>query len=104
MQEERGEIEGELKQVNTELNTLGKNRSNTLSFLSGTDVFDKYKKVTDELVTLRADIESLDRQRGFLRRLQELRAEIRGLTEEKEHIQTEIEEDVENQNSDQRAP
>jgi uncharacterized protein YydD (DUF2326 family) len=100
LQEERGEIESELKQVNTELNTLGKNRSNTLSFLSGTDIFNKYKQVTDELVTLRADIETLERQRGFLHRLQELRAEIRTYTEEKEHIQTLIEEDVEKQNAD----
>jgi uncharacterized protein YydD (DUF2326 family) len=100
LQEERGEIESELKQVNTELNTLGKNRSNTLSFLSGTDIFNKYKQVADELVTLRADIETIERQRGFLRRLQELRAEIRAYTEEKEHIQTQIEEDVEKQNAD----
>lgn len=100
LQEERCEIESELKQVNTELNALGKNRSNTLSFLSGTDIFNKYKQVTDELVTLRADIETLGRQRGFLHRLQELRAEIRTYTEEKEHIQTQIEEDVEKQNAD----
>ena len=100
LQEELGEIESELKQVNTELNALGKNRSNTLSFLSGTDIFNKYKHVTDELVTLRADIETLGRQRGFLHRLQELRAEIRIYTEEKEHIQTQIEEDVEKQNAD----
>jgi uncharacterized protein YydD (DUF2326 family) len=101
LQEERDEIESELKQVNTELNAFGKNRSNALSFLSATDVFDKYKKVADELVMLRADIESLDRQRGFLHRIQELRAEIRVLGEEKEHIQAEIEKDVENQNSDE---
>jgi len=100
LQEERGEIESELKQVNTELNALGKNRSNSLSFLSGTDIFNKYKQVTDELVTLRAEIETLERQRGFLRRLQELRAEIRAFTEEKEHIQTQIEEDVEKHNAD----
>jgi len=100
LQEELGEIESELKLVNTELNALGKNRSNTLSFLSGTDIFNKYKHVTDELVTLRADIETLGRQRGFLHRLQELRAEIRIYTEEKEHIQTQIEEDVEKQNAD----
>ena len=98
--EERTEIENELKRVNAELNNLGKQRSNTLSFLSGTDVFDKYKQVTDELVTLKADITSLDRQRGFLHRLQELRSEIRVLGEEKGHLQSQIEEDVEKQNSD----
>jgi uncharacterized protein YydD (DUF2326 family) len=101
LQEERSEIEAELKRVNTELTTLGKKRSDMLSFLSGTDVFSKYKQVSDDMVTLRADITSLERQRGFLHRLQELRTGIRALTEERGHLQTQIEADVEKQNSDQ---
>jgi len=101
LQEERSEIEAELKRVNTELTALGKKRSDMLSFLSGTDVFSKYKQVSDDMVTLRADITSLERQRGFLHRLQELRTGIRVLTEERGHLQTQIEADVEKQNSDQ---
>ena len=103
LQEERAEVEAELKRINTELNTLGKKRSEMLSFLSGTDIFGKYKQVSDEMVTLRADITSLERQRGFLHRLQELRTEIRALTEERGHLQTQIEADVEKQNSDQNS-
>lgn len=103
LQEERGEIEIELKRVNAELNTLGKRRSDTLSFLSGTDVFNKYKQVSDEMVTLRADITSLERQRGFLHRLQELRTDIRTLTEGRGHLQTQIEADVEQQNADRTS-
>ena len=103
LQEERNEVEVTLIQVNAELNELGKKRSETLSFLSDTDVFSKYKQVTDEIVILRADITSLERQRGFLHRLQELRAEIRALTEELGHLQTQIEEDVENQNSNKKS-
>jgi uncharacterized protein YydD (DUF2326 family) len=98
--EERAEVEAELKRVNAELNALGKKRSGILSFLSGTDIFDKYKQISNEMVTLRADIAALERQRGFLHRLQELRAEIRALTEERNHQQTQIEADVEKQNSD----
>jgi len=98
--EERDEIETELKRINDELDRLGKQRSDILSFLSDTNVFDKYKQVTDELVTLKADITSLERQLGYLHRLQELRSEIRILSEEKEHLQSQIEEDVERQNSD----
>ena len=52
------------------------------------------------MVNLRADITSLERQRGFLHRLQELRTEIRTLTEERGHLQTQIEADVEQQNAD----
>jgi uncharacterized protein YydD (DUF2326 family) len=90
LQEELSEVDTDLKRVNTELNALGKKRSETLSFLSNTDVFNKYKQVTDELVTLRADIIVLERQRGFLHRLQELRAEIRTLIEDCGHLQTQI--------------
>ncbi|HEK3745033.1 TPA: DUF2326 domain-containing protein [Pseudomonas aeruginosa] len=103
LQEERAEVEAELKRINAELNILGKKRSEMLSFLSGTDIFGKYKQVSDEMVTLRADITSLERQRGFLHRLQELRTEIRALTEERGHLQTQIEADVERQNSDQNS-
>jgi uncharacterized protein YydD (DUF2326 family) len=95
LQEERAEVEAELKQIGSELNTLGKHRSDMLAFLSNTDIFAKYKQVTDDLVTLRADIATLERQRGFLRRLQELRAEIRTLSEESMHLQSQIEANVE---------
>lgn len=101
LQEERAEIEAELKRVNSELNTLGKKRSDMLSFLSGTDTFAKYKQLSDEMVALRADIASLENQRGYLHRLQDLRTGIRTLTEERSHLQAQIEVDVEKQNSDQ---
>lgn len=99
LQEERVEIEAELKRIGSDLNTLGKRRSDMLAFLSGTDIFAKYKQVTDELVTLRAEIVSLERQRGFIRRLQELRAEIRTLSEEGTHLQSQIEANVEAQSA-----
>lgn len=101
LHEERAEVEAELKRVNTELNSLGKKRSEALAFLSGTDVFGKYKRVSAEMVNLRADMAILERQRGFLHRLQELRAEIRALIEERGHLQAQIEADVEKHNSDQ---
>ena len=98
--EERDEIDAELNEVNVELTSLGRKRSEMLSFLSSTDVFAKYKLVADELVTLRADITSFERQRASMHRLQALRAEIRALTEECSHLQSAIEADVEKQNSD----
>jgi uncharacterized protein YydD (DUF2326 family) len=100
LKEELSEADSRLKELNTDLQKLGKRRADALSFLSTEDVFAKYKALTDELVTLRADITSLVRQRGFLRRLQDLRAQIRSLAEEKEHLQSQIEADVERQNSE----
>lgn len=100
LQEERTEVEGEIKAVTAELNTLGKRRSDMLGFLSSTDVFAKYKQLTDDLVTMRADIATLEKQRGFLHRLQELRAEIRALSEECTHLQSQVEINVEAQSAD----
>lgn len=100
LDEERIETESELKTINSELNALGKRRSEALAFLSSTDIFNKYKEVSDELVTLRADIAGLERQREFLRRLQQLRTEIRTAAEHLGRLQTSIEEDVEKQNAD----
>ena len=103
LQEERTEIEARLKVVSSELNELGKKRSDILSFLSDTDIISKYKKVSEEMVLVRADIKSLERQRDFLHRLQELRTDIRGLTEDLGHLQTQIEANVERQNSEQES-
>ena len=66
-------------------------------------MFNKYKQVANGMVTLRADITSLERQRGFLHHLQELRTEIRALIEERGHLQMQIEADVERQNSDKTS-
>lgn len=98
--EERAEVEAEIKGITNELNALGKRRSDLLSFLSATDIFAKYKQVTDDLVNLRADIETLERQRGFLRRLQDLRTNIRNLSEERTHLQAQIESNVEAKSGD----
>lgn len=103
LQEERAEVESQLRRINAELNDLGKKRSDMLSFLSGTDIFSKFKHVSDEMVKLRSDITSLERQRSFLHRLQQLRTEIRALTEERGQLQAQIEADVEKQNSDQSS-
>jgi uncharacterized protein YydD (DUF2326 family) len=103
LQEERVEIDARLKDLNAELTSLGKKRSDMLAFLSSTDVFGKYKQVSDDLVTLKADIQNFERQRGFLTRLQQLRTDIRTINEQREHLQTQIEEDVEKQNTDAKS-
>ncbi len=101
--EDLEEMELKQKFVNEELNILGKKRSDLLSFLSSTDVFNKYKEVSNEIVSLRADIIALEHQRGSLHRLQELRGEIRTLKEDLGRLQTQIESDVEEQNSDKHS-
>jgi uncharacterized protein YydD (DUF2326 family) len=103
LQEERADIEAELKRINAELSTLGKQRSEMLSFLSGTDSFGKYKHLSAEMITLRSEIAVLENQRGALHRLQDLRAELRTLAEERNQLHLLIEADVERQNADQNS-
>lgn len=100
LQEELGEIEIRLKEINAELSKLGKKRSDMLAFLSSTDVFNKYKVLSNDLVALKADLVALERQKTHLHRLQELRARIREIIEHLDHLQVQIEDDVEEQNSD----
>lgn len=99
LREERRDIDAELRRINSELTELGKRRSDALSFLSSTDSIEKYKRATDELVILRADIASLQRRREYLHRLQELREEIREIDAKREKLQIAIERDVERQNA-----
>ena len=101
--EDQSETEEQLRNINIELNRLGKERSKALSFIEEVDVFNKYKQVSDDLVTLRADITSLERQRDFFRKRQILRNDVRRLTEERNNIHSQIELDVENQSSNNNS-
>lgn len=100
LQEELIEIDDKVRQINSELNELSKQQSSMLAFLSDTDIFNKYKLSSNELVDLRADIASLERQRSSLHRLQGYRADIRTLSDECNDLQTKIEIDVEQQNAE----
>jgi uncharacterized protein YydD (DUF2326 family) len=101
--EEKDEIDKELKTINAELNRLGKRRSDSLAFLSSTDIFAKFKRASDEMASLKADILALQRQRDLLHRLQSLRSEIRHLNDEIKVLQEGIETDVEKQNGDKES-
>ncbi|MDR5610602.1 MULTISPECIES: DUF2326 domain-containing protein [unclassified Arsenophonus] len=101
--EEKLEIDTKVKEINTNLNELGKRRSDALSFLKDINVFTKYKTISKELISLHADIEYLERQKSHLQKLQELRAKIRALSEECNNLQSKIEDNVELQNSDQNS-
>jgi uncharacterized protein YydD (DUF2326 family) len=101
--EEKDEIDNELKTISAELNRLGKRRSESLAFLSSTDIFAKFKRASDEMAALKADILVLQRQRDVLHRLQSLRSEIRQLNDDIKILQQGIEDDVEKQNGDKES-
>lgn len=103
LQEELNEINAELVRGAEALQALGQQRSEALSFIKSADIFEKYRHSADELVTLRADIISLERQRSHVGRLQALRAELRALTQKNQELQDAIETDVKRRNRDQSS-
>lgn len=103
LKEELKEISRELKAIELELEGLSKKRSDHLAFLSKTGSFDKYKTLSSELVTYRAEIAVLNQRREMLHKLQLLRKDIRSLEDDIKILQTEIENDVENKSSDDKS-
>ena len=76
LQEELEEVSRELAAVSNALAQLNAERSQHLAFLSETDVFDKYKKLSTELTEVKADVADLHHQRDNLLKLEALRKEI----------------------------
>lgn len=103
LQDELSEVNAELARIGEELQKLGQQRTEALSFIKSADIFEKYRHAADELVTLKADITFLERQRAHVARLQDLRAEIRALTQKDQELQAAIEADVQRRNSDQSS-
>lgn len=99
LRKERKEIELSIAEINQQLAALGENRVKTLNFLTDDKVFDKYKYITNELVELRATIRVLEEKEVYLKKLQQLRAEIRELKDDIKEVQEKVEQDVELQNS-----
>ncbi|MEO8402518.1 MAG: DUF2326 domain-containing protein [Gammaproteobacteria bacterium] len=98
--EEQKQINQDLLDTNKQLNSLGKKRSDTLAFLGETDIFVKYKKVSDEISILKSEIITLDNHKKIIDKLHNFRKESRLIQEEKEKLQILIEDDVSRQNSD----
>ena len=103
LREELSEVETELTSTELRLEELSEKRANTLAFLSSTDVFQKYKEISEQQVQIRADIESLERQKEFLSTVQKHKNNIRELSEERDKYRDEIEEDVATKNSDSES-
>lgn len=97
--EEMADINARLVTVGEELNRLGLRRSEALSFLSDTDIVRKYKEASDELVVLKSDVATLERQREHLQSLQKLRKEIREALDAKSHFEAALEEEFDSKNS-----
>ena len=103
LQQDLLDINSELEEIDKKLLYLGKKRSKTLSFLSEKDIFCKYKRISNELVILKTEINSLSEKYDRLRRLSEIRGEIQTLLKQKANLQELIEADVKKQSSDEQS-
>ncbi len=92
--EQRTETEERLQALTPELESLQRERARLFEFLDGSDTIEKYKEVSNQVISIRADIASLDRQREALSQIVHLRQEKRQVQERRNHLQTAIEQDV----------
>ncbi len=96
--EEKEAIDLRLREISSELNKLGKQRSASLSYLTDSDVVDKYKHASQELIQIQADIVGLQRQKEHLRSLHRLRDEIREVSETVDRLKVALEREFERKN------
>ncbi|WGZ36762.1 DUF2326 domain-containing protein [Xylella fastidiosa subsp. pauca] len=103
LQEELAEIEGALKEVNAELDDLGKRRAEGLAFLTNRGVFTKYQTLCNEIIALRGEIAFLEYQREPLRKLHALDQYIGTLKHECIDLEERINTDVQQQCSEKKS-
>ncbi len=100
LKQELVDLDESLKATNAALEELGQKRKSALSFLSSTDVFDKYKNASDELNELKTEIILLERQKEIGEQLKLLRESIQDLSRKKNELQSKIQHDIDTKSSD----
>lgn len=90
-------------QIEKDLGKLNSQRSKSLEFLRQSDGLAKFKELSEELTTLRADLNTLEAKRDAAARLIELRRDQRILEEKKGHLETKVETEIEQISSDEQG-
>ena len=103
LSEELQEIEAELSRVNVELQENNRQRSEILEFLNETNIFDKYKQYSDELVHLRSEVETLERLRSGYQEYDKMQERLRTLHESQKENFAQLEKNIANVNSDEES-
>ena len=103
LQEDINEINQKLQTIQTELPQLNAKRSQILSFLSETDVFNKYKTLTNELTALKADITDLRCRQEYLLKLENLQKDIQQLSVVCNGLRSQLETHVREQSADKNS-
>lgn len=94
LEDELNSIEDEARKISSKITNLGKKRIDTLSYIKDSDHISKYKTLSDELVTLKADVEILERQKEHLGRMREISQTINKYKDELAQLQHAIDNDL----------
>lgn len=103
LKEELTEIDFEIQAIDEDLKNLSSSRAQKLSFLSSTDIFEKYKMLANELINIRADIASLEKQKKFYVLLRDLNMTINNFEKECVQLQTQIENNIYEKSHDENS-
>jgi len=103
LREELSELESELSKTNIALLEKENVRSKTLKFLGESDVFDKYKQYSDELVHLRSEVESLEKLRSGVHRHKDMLDEIQVMKEKEKYLRFQFTANVAKENSEESS-
>lgn len=96
LKNELEEIYSDLEKTNSELEVLNSKRASYLETLKDKKTFSKYKRLNRELVSTKADIETLERQKFALEKLTKLEKDLRGLKKKKDQLAEKIRENIYN--------
>jgi uncharacterized protein YydD (DUF2326 family) len=88
------EIEAHLVGINSELDKLNGQRSAALASLTDAESLSKYKRLTKELVSRQADLETLRRTEGVVKDLATVRTNIRDKRKQLERVRASLEESI----------
>ncbi|MEU4387973.1 DUF2326 domain-containing protein [Promicromonospora sp. NPDC023805] len=91
LEAQRVEVSTRLGEIDRELIEFNLERTRSLEFLREADSLQKYKELSQELVSQRAELKSLEVRRAAVERLLELRREERAIKEQYGHLETEVE-------------
>lgn len=103
MREQVSETQVRLRDIQVELLTLNHDRAQSLEFLRESDSLAKYKDLSRDLTSVRAELGTLEAKRAAAARLIELRQEQRSLTEESGHLETAVESEIARVSQDEES-
>jgi uncharacterized protein YydD (DUF2326 family) len=100
LEEERKALLGASRDLDCELERLQKKRSESLKGIAEEDPFEKYRKVSSDLVELQSDIRTLEKSKESIDQLKALNKKVKDVMSRVEALHEEVREAVDNAKED----